>query len=240
MEQQISVFKDKDGSITDWNSAISLEVYEKSCTSWRLLKTVAIENALEMVNEEEDEGASYKDIRKYNKEIAEKLAPCQVLLGTKIGGVTYQVFSSLDFIILETDENIDEDLNNILSEAWNIAYQDVSAKGETGADTHPKKTNIPGEYFFNFCDLKKMEPYATAKETIRPFLHKQNFTRLFLLCDHKMPWFDEEIKQLGLRCSEERIGYGLLLIIEKKGGVADDKKNSKPCTLQNHGCHCQI
>lgn len=217
MEQQIAVIKNKENDITDWNSAVLIEVYQKVCTSWNLEKTVSLEKPVLEETEEEEE-ISYKEMRSYYKELAEALAPCQILLGTKIGGVTFQVFTSLDFVILETDETSRENIDNVLSEAWNIAYKDMNMKNNaSGADFTPQKTNMPGEYFFNFRDLKKSQPYVTAKETIRPFLHKKKFTRLFLLCDHKMPWMDEDMQQLGMNYAEEKIRGGLLLVIENKG-----------------------
>lgn len=243
MEKEVAVLVDKSGNITSGTNAAAIIKFVKAKQVWKeefkiWLSCVYGENAESAssldaafgaepdtdlaansdadlgVNLDADLDTKYleeqlKTIRNHFQEIADRLENCRIIVGSSISGLMYKVFSGRDYVILETDTFAPEMLDDIYDKALKA---NEPLKG-CELPLEPQPTDMPGEYFFDFKQLK-LKYRVTSKETIRPFISKKKFSKLTILCDHRMPWLDDDLERLGLTCEEIREGSNVTLIIK--------------------------
>lgn len=215
MEKEVAVLVDKSGNITSGTNVAAVVKFVKEKNVWKenfkiWRSCVCTENA--ELEDDLDTRAleeQLKKVRGYCQEIADKLENCRIIVGSSISGLMYKVFSSRDYVILETDIFTPDMLDDIYDKALTA---NEPLKG-CELPLEPQQTEIPDEYFFDFKQLK-LKYRVTSKETIRPFISKKKFSKLTILCDHRMPWLDDDLKRLKLVCEEIREGSNVTLIIK--------------------------
>lgn len=215
MEKEIAVLVDKCGNISSGTSAAAIVKFTKEKRSWKEVSKIdfscicKIDTGIESDLDAEEWEEQLKKIREDCKEIADRLGNCRIIIGKSISGLMYKVFSSKDFVILETEKFTPDMLDDI----YDMALKANEPHKKCELPLEPQETDVPGEYFFDFKQLK-LKYRITSKETIRPFLAKRKFSKLIILCDHRMPWLDDDLKRLQLACEEIRDGSNVTLIIE--------------------------
>lgn len=243
MEKEVAVLVDKDGNITLGTNAAAIIKFVKAKQVWKedskiWISCVCAENVGHKVgsaaepdtdlaanldadlgldlgaNFDADLDAKYleeqlKRVRSYYEDVANKLESCRIIVGSSISGLMYKVFCDRDYVIMETDTFTPEMLDDIYDKALKA---DEPLKG-CELPLEPQPADVQGEYFFDFKQLK-LKYRVTSKETIRPFLAKKKFNKLTILCDHRMPWLDDDLERLGLTCEEIREGSNVTLIIK--------------------------
>lgn len=215
MEKEVAVLVDKDGNITSGTNAAAIIKFVKAKQVWKedskiWISCVCAEN----VGLQGDLDAKYleeqlKRVRSYYEDVANKLESCRIIVGSSISGLMYKVLCSRDYVIMETDTFTPEMLDDIYDKALKA---DEPLKG-CELPLEPQPADVQGEYFFDFKQLK-LKYRVTSKETIRPFLAKKKFNKLTILCDHRMPWLDDDLERLKLTCEEIREGSNVTLIIK--------------------------
>lgn len=202
MEREIAVLLDAKGQITSGAEAVRILKYIRQNGEWEIGQDIELAQDFNEMNL----GGS----RNFYFNLINQLEDCRILVGTSIRGIMFSVFTSVDYLIMET-ESFD---TNMLDEIYHKAIHADEIPEKIVLPTEPQPTEIEGEYYFDFLSLKRQVKTVTSRQTIIPFLEGQEFQKLTILCDHKMPWLDEELELLGLHCAEENKGNGLLLVIQ--------------------------
>lgn len=207
MKQEIAVLLDKDDKIATASAAVYLVKYVKQMQNWRLDQRIEI-RTYEQASQKSQE-MNLNAVRNDYFHLIEALGECRILVGKRVRGVMFSIFSSVDYLIMETD-NFDE---KMLDTIYDSALQEQQPQNQTVFSMQPQPLETPGEYYFDFQSLKRQLRTITSRQTIQPFLRQQSFQKLTILCDHKMPWLDEELEALRLLCTQEKQDDGVLLVI---------------------------
>lgn len=209
MEKKIAVFWDKDKNICSMQEASELAVYSFDKGKWYTEESLDITGLYE---------GGIARVRNRTIELVKKLGGCRVIAGKNITGVIYNVFDSEGFIISELNVFAENELEYLYSQIEE-QFKDMEREREEALliPTAPSETEEIGDYFFDFSLLKNTGTKYSSKSTILPFLNKTDFRHLEIICDHVMPWFEEEMKKRGLYyIVKERDDKKISILIEKK------------------------
>ncbi len=208
MQKAIAVILDDNERITVMNNAKKISVFYKTEQKWLLREELILP---ELFN------GSLTEIRRgleaVVKEIRKEIRDCKLIVGKSITGLVFQVFNSAGFIISETDVFDMAILDNLYSD---ILKEIDAFQAEQKADkipAAPVETEIKGNYFFDFNLLKSSDLPYTSKSTILPFLNSTSINRLEIICDHVMPWFEDEMKKRKLNFTVTMIKEGKCRVI---------------------------
>lgn len=206
MEREIAVLLDKNDDIASGTEAEKIVKYVKNKEVWHIGQDIKIEV-------QNIEKTDLRESRNYYFDLIGKLGECRILVGKNIRGILFSVFSSADYLIMESD-SFD---TGMLDEIYHNAVNADKTVSKTDFPVQPQPTETQGEYYFDFLSLKREIKNITSRQTIKPFLEKKEFKKLTVLCDHKMPWLDSELERLDLSCEQEDTGSGVILLIQNRG-----------------------
>lgn len=209
MEKKIAVFWDKDKNIASLQEAVELTVYSFDRGKWYREESLEITNLFE---------GGITNIRNKTLELVKKLGDCRVIAGKNITGVIYNIFDSEGFIISELNVFTEEELEYLYSQIEEqLKGMEREREEARLIPTAPFETEVKGDYFFDFSLLKNTGTNHSSKSTILPFLNTADYRHLEIICDHVMPWFEEEMKKRGLYyIVKEREDKKISISIEKK------------------------
>jgi Fe-only nitrogenase accessory protein AnfO len=209
MEKKIAVFWDKDKNISSMQEASELAVYSFDKEKWYAEESLDITGLYE---------GGIVRVRNKTFELVKKLGGCRIIAGKNITGVIYNILNSEGFIISELNVFAEDDLEYLYSQIED-QFKDMEKEREEALliPTAPSETEEKGDYFFDFSLLKNTGTKHSSKSTILPFLNNADFRNLEIICDHVMPWFEEEMKKRGLYyIVKERDDKKISILIEKK------------------------
>jgi Fe-only nitrogenase accessory protein AnfO len=210
MKKIIAVILDENNHISEMREAKKLSVFQKTEQNWNLLMEVTIPDIL---------NGSIADIRDGLGKVIMELKDCKIIVGKSVTGLVFNIFNGAGFIISELDEFdiqvLDELYSDIQKELEAVYAEQEAAR----IPTAPVETGEKGSYFFDFNLLKQSELPYTSKSTILPFLNATTFHQLEILCDHVMPWFDQEMKKRNLTYTVTDLTGGTCSILVKPVAV---------------------
>ncbi len=204
MQKAIAVMLDENDRITEMNNAKKLSVFQKTDQKWILREELILAKLF---------NGSLTEIRRGLEAVVKEIRDCKLIVGKSITGLVFQVFNRAGFIISETDVFDMAILDNLYSD---ILKEIDAFQAEQKADkipTAPVETEIKGNYFFDFNLLKSSDLPYTSKSTIIPFLNSTSFNQLEIICDHVMPWFEDEMKKRKLNFTVTMIKEGKCRVV---------------------------
>lgn len=207
MEKKIAVLWDQEKKIASIQEADELVLYYFSEGKWFFEKSLNITGLF---------AGGVAQIRNKTIEIIRELGECRIIAGRNITGVIYNVLDSEGFIISELDELAEEQLDLLYTQIV-IQLKEIERekKEEILVPTAPLETEVKGDYFFDFSLLKNSTANYSSKSTIIPFLNTVDYKHLEIICNHVMPWFEEEMKKRKLYYSiKERDDKKVSILIE--------------------------
>jgi Fe-only nitrogenase accessory protein AnfO len=209
MEKKIAVFWDKDKNIASPQEAGELTVYNFERGKWYAKEFLDITNLFE---------GGITSVRNKTLGLVKKLGDCRVIAGKNITGVIYNIFDSEGFIISELTVFTEEELEYLYSQIEEqLKGMEREREEARLIPTAPFETEVKGDYFFDFSLLKNTGTNHSSKSTILPFLNTADYRHLEIICDHVMPWFEEEMKKRDLYyIVKEREDKKISISIEKK------------------------
>lgn len=208
MEKMIAVLIDDYGQITDAIHANYIIIYSKKDNIWE--KAERLTYLPNESNNKDCEDINY--IRSLYKSMILDLKECRIIIGTKITGLAYSMYTNADFVILESDSfHVD-----MLDEIYDAALcADCTEESISYEQLEPHEQEEKGSYYLDFKTMKSKVKGVTSKQVIRPFLHKRQFDKLTIRCDHKMPWLEGDLIKLKLKCKEKQELDSVILTIQK-------------------------
>ena len=209
MEKKIAVLWDKDKKLASIPEAAELTVYSFDRGKWQAAESLDVTGLFE---------GGISSVRNRALELVKKLGNCKVIAGRNITGVLYNVFDSEGFIISELNVFTEEGLEYLYSQiAEQLKGMEREREEAMQIPAAPSETEVKGDYFFDFSLLKNTGTNHSSKSTIIPFLNNADYRHLEIICDHVMPWFEEEMKKRGLNyIVKERDDKKVSILIEKK------------------------
>ena len=206
MQKIIAVILDENNHISEMKEAKKLSVFHKTEQKWSLLLEVMVPDIL---------NGSIADIRIGLGRIIKELKDCRIIVGKSITGLVYNVFNGAGFIISELEEFNIQVLDELYSDIQKELEAVYAEQEASKIPTAPVETKEKGKYFFDFNLLKHSDLPYTSKSTILPFLNTTTFHQLEILCDHVMPWFDQEMKKRNLTYTVTDLTGGICSILVK-------------------------
>ncbi|WP_455715688.1 Fe-only nitrogenase accessory AnfO family protein [Anaerosporobacter sp.] len=188
------VLADMEGNITDFFHAQKLIIYEKTM-QWVPVDEVKIVNTQNMTRSE---------IENLSQNICTiiKEQDSEMLIGTEIVGIPYQILNKNGIIMCETDGISQNIFDEIYDDFYNT-FEDEEVQVED-APPYPVCVAEDGFYYFDFDKAMKVHPTLSSKKRLIPFLEQELYTCLTIRCSHIMPWLEYYTEQHGLSMDYKR------------------------------------
>lgn len=188
--EKIAFFLDENNKICSFQEGVMILIYEKE-NNWikkedfkiniKHLKTMGL-------------------IRKYFIEIVERLDDCRIVVVEKARGIPYGVFYESDYSIWELNGYPEEFLDLIIKGERKHIEETKEKENKSVA----KKLD-EGYFLIDLNELQFINPELTSKKAIIPFLQKEEFYTLEVLCCHVPPWLIEKEKNNEIRMSSTKL-----------------------------------
>lgn len=189
------VLADEEGNIADFFQVHKLIIYEKTL-QWESVDEIEIENTHNM---------SRPEIENLSEKICTiiKNQGSEMLIGTAIVGLPYQILNKNGIIMCETDEISQRLFDEIYDDFYNNFAIDEEERVED-IPPYPVCVAEDGFYYFDFDKAMKVHPALSSKKRIIPFLEQELYTCLTIKCSHIMPWLGYYTEQHGLSMDYKR------------------------------------
>ena len=188
------VMKDNEDRITDFFHVQKLTIYEK-ILQWEPIGAIQIMNAQNMTRSQVEKLAEMisRTIKNQDSEL---------LIGTSIVGLPYQILNKNGIIMCEADEVS----QRLFDEIYDDFYNNFALDDQEIPDILPYPVLIAedGFYFFDFDKAMKAYPNLSSKKMLIPFLEQELYTCLTIRCSHIMPWLEYYMEQHGLSMDSKR------------------------------------
>lgn len=188
------VLTDNEDRITDIFHVHKLTIYEK-ILQWEPIGAIQFMNAQNMTRSQVEILAEMisRTIKNQDSEL---------LIGTTIVGLPYQILNKNGIIMCEAEEVS----QRLFDEIYDDFYNNIALEDEEVPDILPYPVCIAedGFYFFDFDKAMKAYPNLSSKKMLIPFLEQELYTCLTIRCSHIMPWLDYYMEQHGLSMDSKR------------------------------------
>jgi Fe-only nitrogenase accessory protein AnfO len=146
-------------------------------------------------------------IREKITQAANTIKDCNIIVGKKVYGIAYNVFETLQFNIWETEGEPHTFLDDIFKQEER--YRKEEMKKEIKKEIIASEESLrgitymnaiaEGHYEINLTQIQSENGTISSKQLLIPFLKKENFKKLDILCTHIPPWIENEIKKYQLQ-----------------------------------------
>lgn len=189
------VLADMEGKITDFFHVHKLIIYEKTA-QWEAVDEIELINTQNMTRSE---------IEILSEKISTiiKRQDSEMLIGTAIVGIPYQILNKNGIIMCETDEVS----QRVFDEIYDDFYNNIDLEEEEQVDDippYPVCAYEDGFYYFDFDMAMNVHSTLSSKKMLIPFLEQELYTCLTIKCSHIMPWLEYYTKQHGLSMDYKR------------------------------------
>lgn len=188
------VLTDIEDKLTDFFHVHKLIIYEK-ILQWEPIGAIQIMNTQNMTKSQVVKLADMisRSIKEQDSEL---------LIGTAIVGLPYQILNKNGIIMCEADEVS----QRLFDEIYDDFYNNIALDDEEAPDILPYPVCIAedGFYFFDFDKAVKVYPNFSSKKMLIPFLEQELYTCLTIRCSHIMPWLEYYMEQHGLSMNSKR------------------------------------
>lgn len=178
--EKISFFLKEGEEISSFQNSKKIAIYEKQ-NKW--IKKEEIKINVGQFN-------TMQSLRKYFVYIVNKLDDCKIVVVDKAQGIPYGVFYEADYSIWELSGEPEEFLNMIIE---GEKKHDVETKNSENESVAKKIED--GYFLIDLNELQFTKPELTSKKAIIPFLEKEAFDVLEVICCHIPPWLIEKEKK---------------------------------------------
>lgn len=188
------VIVDEEHNITDIFHAVKLCIHEKE-ENWKEVGNKDIEH---------NKPEKLEEVRELGKEVSSlvKMSDSNMLIGTNIVGIPYQILDKNKIYMCEAD--------TLTQEVFSAIYEDFYSKKEEKEEEFQDVPDRPimiaedGFFYFDFDLSIKAHPELSSKKMLIPFLEKELYTCLTIQCSHIMPWLDYYVESHGLAMESQR------------------------------------
>lgn len=186
---EIAVLVDSEGKTSGFDKAGSIRIYSKVNCEWTVVRHMeySTENVLDSVT-----------LHKRINEIGDWLEKCKIVVVNRIRGIHYIAFEERQISMLEIKglpETFLEDIRECVQHC------------RTGKKIPMEHNAIfelrPGIFHTDLREVMKGNTSYNSKQILVPFLKKQKYSLLEIICEHVPKWLENEQNELNIRISVE-------------------------------------
>ncbi len=193
LKKEIAVFLNESGSTTSIFEAGVIKLYKKNIEKWEVIKEFIFSI---------EKKSGLRVVRKNLLELVESVNECKIFVGKEVTGVPYNILDVSGFCIFEIDGMPEEFLDYVIEQVEN---EEKARNDDERAKPYPVQTSIQGNYYINLIELQANYTDVTSKQALLPFLQKEKFYELEVVCSHIPPWFEKEFDKLNLKWETAKI-----------------------------------
>jgi len=205
MPRKIAVYVGENGETTSLSKKGKLIIYEKREGEW-------LKHSEENYDLEEITAIKYLRIK--IEEIIVFLDDCNVFVGRSVIGIPYYMLEKANKSIWEYMGKPLEFLNDILEKEEKA---DLINEGHTidKKDLVPVEIS-PGYYRVSIKKIQAYKTMRTSKQVLMPFLEKEKFKTLEILCNHVPMWLEGFCLSNNLDLQKLEFPFGKIKVIISK------------------------
>ncbi len=186
---EIAVLVNSEGKTSGFDKDGIIRIYSKINCEWVIIRDM--DYKLEQIV---DSIALHKKIR----EVCEWLDHCKLIVVNRIRGIHYIAFEEKQVSMLEIPGKPEDFLDDI---------KECVQHQRTGKEVPMEPKAIyelqPGIYHTDLREVMNGNTSYNSKQILMPFLKKQDFTQLEIICEHIPKWLEKEQGNLKIRFSVE-------------------------------------
>ena len=176
----IAVYVNENGETAPLNFPGKLVVYRKRQGGWKACRE-------RRFNPASAEGMA--GLRRMMEEVAEVMDSCKIFVGHTVTGIPYFELEKSKCKVWEMQGKPGDFLDYILS----CEDDEQSLASKSTAVVIPVPTEIGGgRYRVSIKEIQDSGGGITSKQVLQPFLRRENFFELEVICSHVPPWLEAE------------------------------------------------
>ena len=184
MSRDIAVCLGEDGNTATLFDKGKLVVYTKSAGQWKSLREM---------DHFIDKSQGMAQLRIKMKEILDFLNDCRIFAGLSVTGVPYFELEKQNFSIWEFPDKPVEFLDYILEKEEETELENVEGQKPDNVIQMTPVEISAGCYSISIKDVQEKNTGITSKQVLLPFLRKNTFYSLEVICNHVPPWMEAEL-----------------------------------------------
>jgi len=206
------VLFDENNDLTDFYNLKLIKIYKKNDGEFKVIKEIP---NISMVT------SNIKSSREFLSKLVEEFEASKIIVGSQITGIPYHFFAKEGFEIFEAEKFSEELLEQIHEDyIEHPKIEIVSVENElekakvANTPIAPFAINEEGDYFLDFIKVQKYRPEITSKKALLPFLSKELYQSLIIICNHVMPWLENyfvENKNIEFSSKRENGVYTIII-----------------------------
>ncbi|AGK98269.1 Fe-only nitrogenase accessory protein AnfO [Clostridium pasteurianum] len=196
MNTKIGVLIGKNNETTTIYESGIVMVYEKKEKEWNVVSEIIFN-----MNTAEGMQAVHKKVEK----LIESLEDCKIFIAKRVEGVPYTVLKKAGFTIAEAEGKPSEFLDEFLEIFEEKKRKKLEEEAKNIQNTEPVELGEPGNYFIDLKKIQEENPGISSKKVLLPFLNNKTFYELKVSCSHIPPWFENELGNLNMKMSSNKI-----------------------------------
>lgn len=205
MAKDIAVYVDDMGNTAPINSNGKVVVYRRNADNWNVTKELKVTF---------DKSKGVKELRKKMDEIIVFLEGCKIFLAHTVMGIAYFSLEKAGFSIWEYEGEPLDFLNYIL-EKEEVTENELPVTTQ-GVIPLPKFLGN-GMYSVSIKEIQESNSNITSKNVLLPFLRKEKFYSLEVICNHVPLWLESEMLNLNYKFNTQKINASeFIVLIERK------------------------
>ncbi len=147
-----------------------------------------------------DPGIGLRGLRHAMQDLLVFLGGCRIVIARTARGVPYFELEKARCTVWE----IAGDPAGQLEEVWQEEAE-AQQVPETAGIPVPEEIT-PGNYYISVTELQEANAGVSSKQVLLPFLRRNAFRSLVILCNHVPPWLSVEAMTAGCRIEAEQLG----------------------------------
>lgn len=187
---EIAVLVNSEGGTSGFESDGIIRIYSGTGCNWTVIRQ------MEYRTENMTDSMS---LHKRIKEICAWLEDCKIIVVSRIRGIHYIAFEEKQISMLEIRGMPDTFLDDI---------RECLRHHRTGHEVPIEHNAVfelrPGIYHVDLREVMKGNTSYNSRQILLPFLKKQKYSLLEMICDHIPKWLEKEQTELKIRISVEK------------------------------------
>lgn len=199
--ERIAFFLKENNEISSFQDSEKIVIYEKQ-KNW--IKAEEIKISINEFN-------TMESLRKYFVNVVNKLDACKIVVVNKAQGIAYGIFYEADYSIWELSGVAEEFLDMIIEGEKRHDIEVTESENESVA-----KKIKEGYFIIDLNELQFTKPELTSKKAIIPFLEKESFDVLEVICCHIPPWLVEKERKNEISIEVSKVKKNEYKLLIKK------------------------
>lgn len=208
MKEEIALYVNGLGEITDFSEAGFIRIFFKDKSKWNIKKEMSFDFNIAFEKEH---------IGLYTRKISEVLEECKIFVAKEIPNLIYMILNNLQVSTWKMEGEQYKILEYVMEKEREEA-EEIKVINEIEIINQeerflPKEIGSSGYYTLNLKELQEHNIGITTKQVLKPFFIENSFNELIVICSHIPCWFEEELNRLNLNFEVSKTGENDYIVI---------------------------